>query len=65
MSNVINFSELNAGDTFEDDEGNYYIKGSYSSVSDIVNSFNIMNNTFCKFGQYPVKKVNIEMLITK
>ena len=50
MSKVINFSDLNIGDTFEDDENNYYIKGSYSPVSDYVNAFNITNNTFCKFG---------------
>ena len=66
MSKLISFSDLNIGDTFEGDENNYYIKGSYSPVSDHINAFNITKNTFCDFGQfYPVRKVNIKMIITK
>ena len=66
MSKVVNFSDLNIGDTFEDDENDYYIKGSHSPVSDYVNAFNITNNSFCRFGEFcPVKKVNLKIFITK
>ena len=66
MSKVVSFSDLNIGDTFENDENNYYIKGSHSPVSDYVNAFNITKNTFCKFGKFcPVRKVDIKMIITK
>lgn len=66
MSNIINFSDLNIGETFEDDENNYYIKGSHSPVSDYVNAFNITENTFEIIEPfYQVRKANIKMIITK